>query len=269
MWFVLSIAVHLAMLLLYFLRPDLWWLAVAVVVLNHLLLVLASVWPRNHWLGPNLTRLPANGRTLALTFDDGPDPDTTPEVLRLLDRYSTQASFFCIGRRARAHPELVRAIVAAGHRVENHTATHPWYFAFMGPRAMTREIAQAQADLTALAGTAPQYFRAPAGMRNPWLDFVLARHGLTLVSWTRRGLDTVSCDPNRVFTRLIRNLQVGDILLLHDGSAARDSSGQPVVLAVLPRLLERLANENLSATAMPPPSVLRGTGNAAMQHAKP
>lgn len=264
MWLIITVAIHLGMLVLLLMRPDLGWLAAVVVVLNHVVLVLCSVWPRSRWLGPNLTRLPRKGGAVAITFDDGPDPETTPAVLRILDQYGAQASFFCVGTCARAHPDVVRDIVAAGHRVENHSDTHPWYFAFLGPQKMAREIASTQADLTALTGASPHYFRAPAGMRNPWLGFVLAQQGLNLVSWTRRGLDSISRDPDRVFARLTRNLEAGDILLLHDVPDKRDRHGRPMVLAVLPRLLERLACEGLRAVALPPPGTLRGTGPAAV-----
>lgn len=258
MWLAVSVAVHLAMLILFIARPDWWWAAAAIVAANHLLLVIASLLPRSRWLGPNLTRLPiADARAVAVTFDDGPDAEVTPEVLRILAACGAQASFFCIAERAQAHPDLIRAMIAAGHHVENHSHGHPWYFAFMGPRRLGREIARAQAALTALAGTPPRYFRAPAGMRNPWLGFALARQGLHLASWTRRGFDTVSRDPERILARLTENLKAGDILLLHDGSAARDRNGDPTALSVLPRLLERLARENLSAVALPSPAALR------------
>jgi len=102
-------------------------------------------------------------------------------------------------------------------------------------------------------GIEPAYFRAPAGVRNPWTGQVLNRLGLGLVSWTRRGFDTVSCDPQRVLKRLTRGLKSGDILLLHDGSSARDVRGAPVVLTVLPLLLEQLARDGLAVVPIPPP----------------
>jgi peptidoglycan/xylan/chitin deacetylase (PgdA/CDA1 family) len=97
----------------------------------------------------------------------------------------------------------------------------------------------------------PTFFRAPAGLRNPFLAPVLHREGLTLASWTRRGFDTRERDAARVLQRLTRGLAAGDILLLHDGNAARDAQGRPVILDVLPALLAALRRERLVAVTLP------------------
>jgi peptidoglycan/xylan/chitin deacetylase (PgdA/CDA1 family) len=230
--------------------PGQWpWIA-GTVFANHVGLAAASLTPRGRLLGPNLTRLPdaaARRGEIALTFDDGPDPEVTPRVLdRLADR-GARATFFCIGRRAAAHPDLAAEIVRRGHRVENHTWSHSAAFAWYPPAAMRREMLKAQEVLSRAAGRAPAYFRAPAGLRNPFLDWALHASGLALVSWTRRGFDAVSRDPDRVARRLLRDLAGGDVLVLHDGSAARDRRGVPVVLEVLPRLLDALAARGLAA----------------------
>ena len=144
------------------------------VVASHLALTAAGLWPRSTLLGPNWTRLPANaGRRIALTIDDGPDPDVTPRVLDLLDRYDARATFFCIGDLARRHPRWIEAIVARGHAIENHSQRHRHTFSLSGLAALRREIAAAQQTLTELAGTRPLFFRAPAGLRNPFLEPVL------------------------------------------------------------------------------------------------
>jgi peptidoglycan/xylan/chitin deacetylase (PgdA/CDA1 family) len=233
--------------------PRSWGLAVSAIVANHLVIAAAGMLPRCGWLGPNLTRLPpslARGELVALTFDDGPDPEVTPAVLELLERASARATFFCIGRRAEEHPDLVRAMRDRGHGVENHTYTHPNSFALRGPRAMSSQIRRAQDAIERSGGGSPALFRAPAGIQNPWLGTVLAGTGLALVSWTRRGYDTVTHDGGRVAARLARNLRAGDILLLHDGSSARDSSGRPVVLDALERTIDRLGRAGLRSEAL-------------------
>jgi peptidoglycan/xylan/chitin deacetylase (PgdA/CDA1 family) len=108
-----------------------------------------------------------------------------------------------------------------------------------------REIRSAQESITAVTGTTPRFFRAPAGLRNALLDPVLARLDLRLASWTRRGFDTVSRDPDIVLGKLTRHLGGGDILLLHDGNASRTPAGQPVILEVLPRLLTAISEAGL------------------------
>ena len=216
------------------------------------------MWPRSTLLGPNLRHLPAAStarREVALTFDDGPDPQVTPQILALLAAAGARASFFCIGAHARAHPALVRSIVQAGHSVENHSNTHPAAFACYRPAALRRQIALAQAALADLSGTAPGFFRAPMGLRSPLLDPVLAETNLRFVSWTRRALDGVRCDPQRALARLTTRLAPGDILLMHDGRAARaparTPSGQPAVLEILPGVLAAIRQAGLTAVTLP------------------
>jgi peptidoglycan/xylan/chitin deacetylase (PgdA/CDA1 family) len=236
------------------LAPAHWPAVAGAVLTNHALLTAAGLWPRSRLLGPNLLRLPPSAvarREVALTIDDGPDPEVTPGVLDVLDRQGAKASFFCIGERARAYPELCREIVRRGHSVENHTQCHSHRFALLGLRGFEREIAAAQATLAQITGQAPRFFRAPAGLRNPLLDPVLARLGLRLASWTRRGFDTVTRDPVKVARRLLRRLDAGDLLLLHDGHAARTQSGSAVVLEVLPRVLEALQVHGLRSVTLP------------------
>lgn len=223
--------------------PQHWPWALAAVAANQVLLTVAGLLPRAQLLGPTLTRLPpgaAAQRLVALTFDDGPDPEVTPQVLDLLDEAGVRASFFCIGWRARAHPALCREIVRRGHQVENHGDAHANHFALFGPRRMRADILAAQHTLSELCEREPRFFRATAGLRNPFLDPVLAELDLELAAWTRRGFDTRCADPAIIHHRLRNNLAAGDILLLHDGNSRHDQHGRPVILGVLPRLLADL-----------------------------
>lgn len=235
-------------------HPAGWPWALGAVALNHLLLTGVGLWPRSTWLGHNIRRLPtaaAARREVALTFDDGPDPDVTPAVLDLLDTHGAKATFFCIAERARRHPQLCAEIVRRGHSVQNHSDRHGVGFAFSGLAGFERELGSAQAALRTIAGTTPAYFRAPAGLRNPLLGAVLARQRLQLVSWTRRGFDTVQRRPERVLQRLTTGLAAGDIMVLHDGNGARTADGLPVPLAVLPELLRRLEQQRLHSVTLP------------------
>jgi peptidoglycan/xylan/chitin deacetylase (PgdA/CDA1 family) len=251
---VATAVVHAAALLACIAQPALWLWALTAVIVNHLVLVAAVLFPCGGLLGPNLVRLPAAAAArneVCLCFDDGPDPAVTLRVLDLLDQYQARASFFCIGSKAAAHPELVHEIARRGHSVENHSQRHSPAFAFYAPGRLGRELDEAQAAITGITGRAPAWFRAPAGFRSPLLDPLLGARGLRYASWTRRGFDTIEKDPAAVLRRLTRGLGAGDILLLHDGSAARTREGAPVVLAVLPTLLERLAQRGLKAVALP------------------
>jgi len=238
-----SAALHAAALAGAALGPQLWPWMLGAVAANQAAILAGGLLPRARLLGPNRTRLPAAAAArgeIALTLDDGPDPEVTPRVLELLARAGARASFFCVAERAARPPALVREIVAQGHTVENHSLRHRHDFSLLGPRGYLREIGAAQEALAAAAGSTPRFFRAPAGLRNPFLDYALVRLELALVSWTRRGFDTVDGNAASVHRRLTRRLRAGDILLLHDGRPARTRHGSPVVLEVLARLLAAL-----------------------------
>jgi peptidoglycan/xylan/chitin deacetylase (PgdA/CDA1 family) len=247
-----SVALHVAAAGAALARPQWWPWALSAVVADHLLLTAAGLWPRSKLLGPNWTRLPAaSGEpSIAITVDDGPDPEITPRVLALLDEHRVRATFFCVGERVTRHAALAREIVQRGHAIENHSQRHLHRFSLLGPRALADEIARAQQAILAATGEAAQFFRAPAGLRNPFLEPVLARANLRLVSWTRRGFDTVSASAQSVLGRLTRRLQAGDILMLHDGHAARTARGSAVILEVLPPLLEAIDAAGLTPVTL-------------------
>jgi len=182
---------------------------------------------------------------VAITIDDGPDPEVTPRVLSILERYAAHATFFCVGERVVRHAGLAREMHRRGHAIENHSQHHRHNFSLLGPQRMSAEIAEAQECIAATVGVRPRFFRAPAGLRNPFLEPVLTRLRLRLASWTRRGFDTRSSDADEVFRRVSNPLRGGDILLLHDGNAARGRGGAPVIVEVLPRLLDALAERAL------------------------
>ena len=248
-----SLGVHAGALALVLARPSAWPWALGAVLADHVVLTAAGLTPRSALLGPNWTRLPESAacrRQLAITIDDGPDPRITPRVLDLLDERGAKATFFCIGERVQRCAELAREMVRRGHSVENHSQRHLSYFSLLGPRSLIAEIERAQDTIGLTTGQHPLFFRAPAGLRSPFLDPVLSRLGLRLASWTRRGFDTVNASAGTVLGKLTRGLGAGDILLLHDGHAAVTGSGVPVILEVLPRLLDALAAAELTPVTL-------------------
>ena len=230
-----------------------WPWAVGGVLANHAVLTIAGLWPRSTLLGSNMLKLSAaacDARQIAITIDDGPHPQVTPVVLDILEASNAQATFFCIGKAVEAHPQLAREIIRRGHHIENHSYAHRHYFSVMGLSQLRNEIGRAQSVISQITGHTPAYFRAPAGLRSPLLDPVLQSLNLQLVSWTRRGFDTVATDPNKVLRRLENGISAGDILLLHDGNAGATANGRALILDVLPKLLDTVQTRGLQAVSL-------------------
>jgi len=235
------------------LRPGSWPWALGSVVANHAVLCAGGLLPRSQFLGRNWVRLPTPAiqrGEIALTIDDGPDPEVTPRLLDQLDELGIRVTFFCIGVKLQAQAPLAREICRRGHRIENHSQHHHWYFSLLGPARMAREIREAQDGIAQITGQPPRFFRAPAGLRNPFLDYVLAGLDLTLASWTRRGFDTLNGEVARVHRMLARNLSAGDILLLHDGRAAHTRRGVPVIIETLPLLVQDIRRARLQPVTL-------------------
>ena len=243
--------VHICAIALLLAQPHWWPSIVSALVLNHVLLALIGLWPRSRLLGSNMLRLPEAAikrGEVAVTFDDGPDPEVTPKVLDILDAHRAKASFFVIAEKAAEHPALVREIVRRGHSIENHSRRHASCFALFGWSALKQDVGAAQEIIERITGRSPAFFRAPMGLRNPMLDPLMAIMGLRYTAWTRRGFDTVTRDPAAVLRRLTRNLSAGDILLLHDRRCRDD---QPIALEVLPPLLEQIEAKGLRPVSLP------------------
>lgn len=196
-----------------------WHLGLPAMIASHVPFWLATLVPDAAVFSPVLRTLPTRERVLWLTIDDGPSAET-PAILDLLDRHGAKATFFVVGERARARPELVREVARRGHGLGNHSATHPqaWFWA-LTPRRMRAEIEDTQTILRELTGSAPHWFRAVVGMANPFVAAVLKDQGLARVAWNARGYDALAADPARVVARIERQLRPGGIVLLHEGAA--------------------------------------------------
>lgn len=171
---------------------------------------------------------------ILITIDDGPDPHDTPVLLDLLDLHSAKAIFFMIGEKVRAHPALTREVIRRGHEIGNHTMTHPQAsFWCAGPWRTYREIAGCQQAIAEVTGIKPRWFRAPVGHRNLFTHPVANTLGLQVMAWNRRGFDAVEKDAGKVLERILPNLSVGDIVLLHEAT--------PIAGEVLQGVLEKVS----------------------------
>jgi peptidoglycan-N-acetylglucosamine deacetylase len=190
----------------------------AVLIAFLLVMGLGVAIPQLSLFGPFICRGPATRRVVALTFDDGPDPRSTPRLLELLRAANTRAAFFCIGKRVEANPELAAQIAREGHLLENHTYSHSNFTNFFSVPQLCREMAQTQELIQKASGRAPVYFRPPVGLSNPRIFHAAHRLKLRVIGWTVRSLDTVTPDPRKIVARVLRGLRPGAIILLHDGN---------------------------------------------------
>ena len=209
--------------------------------------------PTSHGFGPAIRRFRTDRREVWLTIDDGPDPVTTPGALDLLDQYRARATFFVIGEKTAAHPQLIAEIVRRGHTLGNHTHTHPqgsyWN---AGTRRTGEEMDWCDAALRAAGASSPRWFRPPVGLKGLALHRQLATRGLELVLWSARGYDTQVRDPDNAVRRIRKTLTPGVIILAHESGPA----GSPR-LQVLARLLASLAEEGYACIIPDPAQLIR------------
>jgi peptidoglycan-N-acetylglucosamine deacetylase len=197
--------------------------------------------PWSVWRGPR------SERVAALTFDDGPDVEHTPQVLDILAREGVTATFFLIGRRAAAAPDLVRRIAREGHDVGNHTWSHRSLW-LCGPRETEREIVRGHEAIAEAAGTAPRFFRAPWGMTNLAVFPVVRRLGTPCVFWTVQPEGQRPVAPDRQVRWVSGRMTPGAIVDLHDADGV-PRAGERTVRA-LPDFISALRDDGYTLAGL-------------------
>ena len=199
----------------------------------------ATMVPSCQWFGRVLCHGDRNGpKRLALTFDDGPTPVHTEQVMRVLERHDVPASFFCIGLNAAAHPALLREVHEAGHLIANHSYDHAVHGAFHGRRYWVDQIQHTNDAIEQAIGRVPRFFRPPMGIKTPRVLDAPKQLGMVTVNWSNRGFDTVVKQPSKVAKRVTRNLAPGGVVLLHDGMVPGLSRRVPTAAEALPEIIE-------------------------------
>jgi len=201
------------------------------------LVVWGSADPALRLFGPAITQAHTGRSEVALSFDDGPDPQSTPQILAALAAADARATFFLLVDRAEAHPELTRAI-AESHQVGLHGLSHHPWLTTLSVQAGAAELREARARLEALIGRPVTAFRPPFGAVSPRLLGSVAAAELTLVWCSVRTRDGGKLSQDAV-TRRCATAQAGDIVMLHEG--------RPTTTAALPQILADLATRGLRA----------------------
>jgi peptidoglycan-N-acetylglucosamine deacetylase len=205
-------------------------------------------WPERGMYGSTLWHGP-KAPEIALTFDDGPSPETTPRVLELLSAAGVQATFFVVGRKALRHPQLVRDIAAAGHELGLHGFEHDRLFSLRPPSHVVVDIRRTQAAVAAAGVPEPTLFRPPIGFISHLTVLGARRAGVTLVGCSARAFDGFrGASAERVAARLTRAVEGGAVLALHD--AAERDDYVPASIAALPKVLSALHERQLRAVTL-------------------
>jgi peptidoglycan/xylan/chitin deacetylase (PgdA/CDA1 family) len=190
-----------------------------------------------------IVRGPAGARGVALTFDDGPDPEWTPRALDALDAAGAKATFFVIGKKAKKHPEVVKEILRRGHKVGLHSHAHDRLMSFKLASGWRADLERGIRVLEAITGERPRLFRPPIGHTNPSVAPVLRELGLVTVGWSVSARDGIGTAPERVVERIRGAVRDGAIVLLHDAAERGDRT--PAGVVALPKVLEAIREKNL------------------------
>jgi peptidoglycan-N-acetylglucosamine deacetylase len=198
----------------------------------------AAVAPSAQLFGPTIRRT-KDASTVALTFDDGPNPAITPALLDLLDKHGVRATFFQIGKYVRSHPTLVREVIDRGHAFGNHTETHP-ALTFLPRRRIQEELDRCNDALGEATGKKTRWMRPPYGFRGPQLHSAMRGLGdeMRVVMWSAANRDW-KVQPAETIIQRLHRIQGGDIVLLHDGDHRQDRGDRRHVVAALEYWLPR------------------------------
>jgi peptidoglycan/xylan/chitin deacetylase (PgdA/CDA1 family)/ubiquinone/menaquinone biosynthesis C-methylase UbiE len=190
-------------------------LAPVPLVIFVLVCLTAPLFPEFSYYLPIITKGTPGSKGVALTFDDGPDPEVTPRLLELLARHSAPATFFVTGANAEKHPDLIRSILHHGHSVGNHSFSHDPFLMFKRRKTLRMEIESTQTALKEF-GIVPLAFRPPAGVTNPHLWRVLLELGMYCVNFSCRVGDMGNRRIQNLAARVLAKVRPRDIVMLHD-----------------------------------------------------
>jgi peptidoglycan/xylan/chitin deacetylase (PgdA/CDA1 family) len=192
---------------------------------------------------------------VAFTYDDGPNPTATPQLLEVLARYNARATFFMIGKHVRVYPELVRAVHAAGHVIGNHTMTHPW-LAWQPAHVIREELTGCSRLIEDVIGEPVHFLRPPHGARRPAVLRIANSMGMRTVQWNTMGFDWRPIDAEEILQnidkgmRRTRRWHRGTNILLHDGHQSDVQANRSATIAATAALLDRFAGTSTHAVTV-------------------
>lgn len=210
-----------------------WLIAIFILVLLCFLIWASSDIGSNIYL-KTLCHGQAGEKTVALTFDDGPNPHMTPLVLDVLKEYGIKATFFLVGTEVQKNQDIVRRMISEGHIVGNHTHSHKSVFPLSGAAAVQKELRMCNAAIAEVIGKKPKLFRPPFGVTNPIIGKEVMSLQMKAVGWSIRSFDTISSiNRGKVCERVVKNLRPGAIILLHDRCDNADKLLKNIIQSII------------------------------------
>jgi len=239
---LLAIAILTALVLLHlFIGISLWYYALLVLLFSGIK-AYGSVTLSSNFFTPAKCKGDQQSGTVALTFDDGPVPGMTDQILSILQAHHIKAAFFCIGNRVVNNPELLKKIHEQGHLVGNHSFLHGKFFDLQSAEKMSNELQLTDAAIEKTIQVKPRFFRPPYGVTNPSLAKAIKKGNYITTGWSIRSMDTMIKNEEKLFRSVTKRLKAGDVILFHDFSEA--------TIAILPRVIEHIAKHGLKVARL-------------------
>jgi len=177
----------------------------------------------------------ASGNKISLTFDDGPHPVYTPQVLDFLKTQDAKATFFLIGKNVKQYPYLVERIVKEGHTIGNHSYSHSKTIDFKSKNNWLKELNETDSEIQKITGKQPRFFRPPFGVTTPHLASAIEKTKHLVIGWNVRSFDTTKTSPEKINRKILAQTKSGSIILLHD----RHENIVPILEQLLPELASK------------------------------
>ena len=178
---------------------------------------------------PVICSAKTDNKEIAISFDDGPANQYTPEILQVLNEHGVKAAFFCIGKRIGENEKLFQRLHKEGHLIGNHSYSHHVWFDLFSSKKMLEDLKMMDVEMERVTGLQPKLFRPPYGVTNPNLKKTIINGGYIPVGWSVRSMDTVIRDERKLFNKISKSLKPGAIFLFHDTSK--------ITIAVLPAFI--------------------------------
>lgn len=214
-----TIVIFIGLLVFYLIKPiSIWWFVLLLIIWFIITALGSGLVGWSYHL--KILNANKNGTKnhIAITFDDGPNPQFTPQVLALLKQHDAKATFFCIGKHIETHPELFKQIITEEHTIGNHTYSHANNFGFFKTQKVQAELQQTNSIIKKISGLNPKLYRPAFGVTNPRIARAVTNLNVTTIGWNKRSLDTTNLSEFQILKRATKNIKTGDVILLHDTS---------------------------------------------------